>query len=157
MPKFQVIRSCAHDTQWLFALDAAVRTLDCYSSECRNRIEAISEAEAFDRARADLRRITENVTYTFPQEKWGAIERQLGNLFYRIDTGKPLNPRTNTLVDVDELDTLIRYAHDFNCKTCSHPSYCGSRCELGKVLDHMLPQQRNKKESWADIDVTRED
>ena len=150
---FPVIRSNAHDTQWLFGFDASVRTLDCYQEEGKNRLEAIGAAEELASIRQRLRIICERLSLTFPQEKLAAIQRQLPYLYYRIDVGRPMDSKTNTIMDVDELGTIIEYAHKMNCQICPHPSYCGSRCQLGKVFDHILPEQRDRKESWADIDI----
>ena len=151
--KYPVIRSCTHDTQWLFGFDASVRTLDCYQDECKDRLEAIGATEELRIIREQLRDMCEKLTLTFPSEKLPAIYRQLPYLFYRIDVGKPVTEKTNTIMDVDELGTLIKYAHEMNCRLCTHPTYCGSRCELSKVFDHILPETRDRKESWAYIDV----
>lgn len=155
--KFPIIRSCSHDTQWLFGFDAAVRTLQCYQNEGANRLEAIDAVDELKDIREKLQTMCENLTLTFPPEKLPAIVRQLPYLYYRIDVARPVNAKTHTILDVDELGTLIKYAHEMNCKICAHPSYCGSRCALAKVFDHICPETRGPKESWADIDVVNGD
>lgn len=152
MKDVKALRCRAHDTQWLFAFDAAVRTLDCVVEELPDRIKEIDAAFELDEARILARRVCTALVETYPEEKRAAIERQLPYLYFRIDVGRPLDKKSNTIIDVDDLGTLINHAHDMHCKLCDHPNRCNT-CKLGRVFDRCLPETRGKHESWAEIMV----
>lgn len=149
-----IIRSNSHDTKWFFALCASVRTLELIGEKLSSRVDITGEREAISSVHDEALRITEKLLNTFPPEKHPAIERQMESIYYRIDVARPVNAnKANTLMDVDDLGVLIKYAHKMNCQICSHPTWCGNRCDLGKVFDRCCPESRGYKESWAFIDI----
>ena len=153
-----IIRSNSHDTKWFFALCAAVRTLELIGDQLASRVDILGERNALSEVHGEVLRITNAILDTFPHEKHPAMERQMQSIYYRIDVSRPVNgSKANTLMDVDDLGTLMKYAHKMNCQICSHPSWCGSRCDLGKVFDRCCPESRGKKESWAFIDISAND
>lgn len=147
------IRCNSHDTKWLFALAATVKTLEQVETELQNRFEAIHAIDKLHELQAETRAIAEMLVQTYPREKHRTIQNQLDSVYYRIDVGKPINPKSNTIIDVDVLGVLIKYAYEMNCKICSHPTWCNSRCPLGNAFDRCLPETRGRKESWSDLDV----
>ena len=152
-----IIRSNSHDINWLFALGAAVRTLDKAREELGDRIDVSGQRETAERLYTEIDDMFHSLLLTYPPEKYPSILRQMQSIFYRIDTVRPVNAdKAHTLMDVDDLSVLIKFAHRMNCQICSHPTWCGSRCDLGKTFDRCCPEHRGKKESWSEIDVTRD-
>lgn len=50
---------------------------------------------------------------------------------------------------MENLDVLISAAHEY-CKMCD--KNC-DKCKLGKALDGMIGNERQKGESWSMIDI----
>lgn len=153
-----IIRSNSHDTKWWFALTAAARTMDLIREHLGDRLKIINGMDTAGRLYDESEQLVADLLSTYPPEKHEAMLRQLQHVYFHIDVGRPVLKETaNTIIDVDQLGTLIDFAHANSCRLCSHPTWCGSRCELGKVFDRILPETRGKKESWLDIDVTKDD
>lgn len=163
MPKTKsndkVIRSRSHDTQWFFALAAAVRTLELVQTELADRIDIMGERQTVEALHDEALRVVNQIKDTFPPEKVPTIERQMSYLYYKIEVNKPAAgwDKYHTIMDGEDLGTLIKFAHNMNCTICSHPTWCGNRCALGKVFDRILPESRSKKESWMDKYQDRDD
>lgn len=149
-----IIRSSAEDTRWLFAMYAACNTTMIAGDTLKKRLEVIDKAEQLRELHKKLLEITHQIRLTFPPEKHQTISRQIDNIHFKLEIGKsPFNDTGNVYVSIGDLDTLIYYAHRMSCIFCSHPTWCNSRCELGKALDHCCPEGRTKRESWSEIDV----
>ena len=149
-----IIRSNAEDTRWLFAMYAACNTTKIAGDTLKKRLEVIEKVERLRELHKELLEITHQINLTFPPDKYQTINRQIDNIHFKLEIGKsPFNDTGNVYVNIGDLDTLIYYAHRMSCIFCSHPTWCNSRCELGKALDHCCPEGRTKRESWSEIDV----
>lgn len=149
-----IIRSSAEDTRWLFAMYAACNTTMIAGDTLKKRLEVIEKVERLRELHEELLEITHMINLTFPPDKYQTINRQIDNIHFKLEIGKsPFNDTGNVYVNIGDLDTLIYYAHRMSCIFCSHPTWCNSRCELGKALDHCCPEGRTKRESWSEIDV----
>lgn len=149
-----IIRSSAEDVRWLFAMFAAARTALIAQDTLAKRLEVVHEADNLKHIQEELLRITRTIFLTFPPEKHETINRQLDNIHYKLEIGKsPFNDTGSCYTNIGDLDTLIYYAHRMTCIFCSHPTWCNSRCDLGKALDHCCPESRTRKESWSEINI----
>lgn len=150
-----IIRSSADDVRWLFSLFATVRTTQIANDTLGNRLDIIGKRERLREIHDELLKIVQDVFQTFPPEKHATINRQLDTIHYKLEIGRtPYNDDGYVYTKMDDLDVLIKFAHKMNCQICSHPSWCNSRCKLGKALDRCCPESRGRKESWSNIDVT---
>lgn len=149
-----IIRSNADDVRWLFALFAAVRTTKEAQDRLGNRLDAVGQRDRLNKLQEDLLEVWNTVFLTFPPEKHDTIVRQLDTIHFKLEIGQsPFNDLGYVYTSINDLDALIYYAHRMSCIFCSHPTWCNSRCELGKALDHCCPEGRTKKESWSEIDI----
>ena len=155
----KIIRSNSDDVKWLFAMFAASRTTLIALDKLGHRLDALGEREALMAAHEEVLRITRAIFQTFPPEKHQTINNQLDNIHFEMKIGKVPAGKDNGQVytDIGDLDTLIYYAHRMSCTFCSHPTWCNSRCSLGKALDHCCPEGRTKRESWSEIDIEAKD
>lgn len=156
--EYPIIRSSSHDVNWLMILSAICSSLDSLGRELDRRIAATDNEEMLHVALHATEVMRDQILMTFPPEKRDSIQRQFGHLFVDCKTYVPIGykSKAETVMAVDHLDTLIRYAHTMNCQICSHPTWCNKRCGLGRALDACCPEHRDRKESWQDIDVTLE-
>ncbi len=98
-----------------------------------------------------LDKLIDRIKGTIPEEKLGAIARNLTRMSWRVYMAKPVNvPPDEVVVAGPDLDTMIYYAHEANCVACD--GNC-DKCGLGKALDRLMIQTRKRGESWSYIDM----
>lgn len=102
-----------------------------------------------------LARLTDAIQWTIPQEKRVGFARTASRCRYIVMQG-PLASRpkadTEEIVTTDELNTLVGAAWDGKCRMCFDGD-C-DRCELGKVLDNLISQDRDGRH-WGTMEVRR--
>ena len=139
----------------LFGLFAASQEIKSAMERLEKRIKLIPDAlEDLSTVHAKLDTLLQRLLETIPTEKLLALKRNMQHMAFRVYMVKPVSvPRDVSLIDVDDLTTIIRSAHDFRCIACD--SDC-NRCDLGKALDRTMVQTRKKNESWSYVDIDKE-
>lgn len=148
-----VIRAQSQETNWLFALMASVRTMEMVDQELGKRLEAVCGREEMKELAKAASRLVNDLVMTWPVEKRQTLRKPAKYLYYQINVGIPAGQdKTCTAVNVHTLGTVLNYAHE-QCKLCVKPERC-NQCDLGKALDRCVPECREKKCSWAEIDIS---
>lgn len=102
-----------------------------------------------------LKRLTDALQWTVPREKRIGFNRTASRSRYLVMQG-PLASKpkegTEEIITTRELDELVSSAWEGRCRMCVD-GQC-DRCDLGKVLDGVLGQDRDGG-SWSTIDIRR--
>lgn len=139
----------------------------CSLSAVAQKLRDLADSEAFrNRARTipgglrDLmmlrtkaQRLSDDLQYTIPAEKFDGVIRATGRMRMDIHQG-PIASREkykdSQIITGDELVALVDAAHDGKCKVCLDGK-C-SQCPLGKALDNLVAYDREGG-SWSTIDI----
>ena len=103
-----------------------------------------------------LDKLVVNLVGTLQPEKLKAMKRMLPRMKFKVICGTHATKTQDdeTILASEDLDALVRFAHEANCKMCMETN-CRA-CKLGKALDSVLTYDRNES-SWAAIDIDVED
>lgn len=114
---YPIIKSTSHDVNWLLITGAVCTTIGKIEEELGPRVEAVDGKKCIVAAAERMKLLRNMLFLTYPPEKRPAINRQFGRLYMDVKTSIPIGSlaKNETVVDVDVLDTLIKYAHRMNC------------------------------------------
>lgn len=155
--KLPTIRANSKELNQIFTMFAAAQELEHTEKTMERRVRAIPNGWRNLRlCRTLLDKLVVDMVGTLQPEKIAAMRRMLPKMRFKVICGPTAtNPEPNqAILAMDELDTLVYYAHEANCKMCVEP-HC-KRCKLGKTLDSVLTYDRNE-DPWSVIDINAED
>ncbi len=146
-----VTRLRADETSSLLALYASLQEIDTAKENMEKRLRTIPGGwRDISLVRTVLSKLIDRLLGTVPIEKLQSISRNMRCMTYRIHFVRPVTlPPDEAIVNGDDLETLIRCAHNFYCVACDKDC---NKCNLGKALDHTMIQCRKHNESWSWID-----
>lgn len=102
-----------------------------------------------------LARLTDAIQWTVPKDKRVGFARTAQRCRYIVMQGplavKP-KPNEEEIITTKELDELVSSAWEGRCRMCVD-GVC-DRCDLGKVLDGLVAQDRDGG-SWGMMDIRR--
>lgn len=153
------IRLRGDDVTMIMALFASWDTLEKLADNadfCR-RVKAIPGGlRDLKMLRAKIAHLADDIAWTIPKEKVVGFMRTLRRMKYNVQQGpiasKPKGDNQE-IITTEELDELVASAWEHRCKLCIEGN-C-DRCELGRVLDNLVSQDRDGR-SWSMMDIVRE-
>lgn len=161
--KIPIMRVNNRDFDSVLSMSAAITTIEAVGKQMEKRFRAIPNGWR------DLRlvlsvtgKLLDELVATIPPEKLPNLRRMLPKVRLKLTIGPQATnavDKDETVIGFDDLDTLVRAAHE-QCKLCVDWTR-GScdRCQLGKTLDHVIVHDRNGG-SWAtvtEVELTGED
>ena len=146
-----LLRLRAAETTVLFAFYASLHEIDRAKKEMEKRIRLIPNGwRDINLIQSVLTRLVDQIRKTIPPDKLSSLDRNGKRMTYRVHFTPPVTlPPDELIIKGDDLDTLVRYAHDYSCTACDKDC---NKCTLGKALDHTMIQCRGRNESWSWID-----
>ena len=152
-----MIRANSKELDQIFTMFAAAQELEHAEKYMERRVRAIPNGWRDLRlCRTLLDKMVVNLVGTLQPEKLKAMKRMLPRMKFKVICGTHASHSKDdeTILAMNDLDTLVHFAHEANCKMCMEAN-CRA-CKLGKTLDAVLTYDRNE-DSWAAIDIYTED
>lgn len=147
------IRANSKELDQIFTMFAAAQELEHAEQKMERRVRAIPNGWRNLRlCRTLLDQLVVDLVGTLQPEKIASMKRMLPRMKFKVMCGPTATrvEENEVLLPMNELDVLVHYAHEANCKMCLEGN-C-RQCKLGKTFDSMLTYDRNGG-SWATIDI----
>lgn len=146
-------RCNSRQTSGYLAMLAVRRTLMVIRDDIPERLDAVGAKDAVDGMIVRTTKMAEQLLMTYPETKQRSLWDQANYVIVKLETARdPNGSKGHTYIDTDTLGTVLEHAHE-SCRLCVKPERCNT-CDLGKAFDKCCPEERGKRESWADIDIT---
>lgn len=146
------------DVTRMLGLYAADRELEkaCQDPRMKERVSRLKNGwRDLRAAQTMLARVTDAIQWTVPVEKRVGFRRSADRCTYVVMQGplasKP-RPNEEEMLTTRELDELVSSAWEGKCQMCI-TGKC-DRCDLGKVLDNLVGQDRAGG-CWGTMDIRR--
>lgn len=147
--KIPIMRMNTQDINALLSISAAYSTIEAVGNQMEKRIRSIPNGWRDLKCVLSLTgKMVENLVMTIPPEKLPNLRRMLPKVRFKLVLGPQATntEKDETLIGHDDLDVLVAAARE-RCKMCVDWSVgkC-TRCEVGRVLDHVVSFDRNGKD-----------
>lgn len=146
-----VLRENNLTIQDYFHLAAAVEDFYRARETLRTRLEHTGHIDDMEQIYQAARKVEGDILASFSEDKQRTIRRMRPYVTFKvIMTREASKDPEITYVLTNDLARLTEFAHE-KCELCIEPTAC-RRCELGRLLDHILSVDRMDG-SWMDIDL----
>ncbi len=133
----------------LFACTGAMEMIE---GDVKGRLREVKNGlRDWGGAKAGIRKSVQRILATMPDEKVESLLRMKDHLGFRTYLDRRVADGDDgiTVIRMDDLEVLISASHEY-CKMCDRDC---DRCRLGKALDRVQPETREKGRSWMMMDI----